>query len=465
MSAASSQPRRRWFQFTLRGLLLLVVLVALGAYAYRSCVEPYRRQREALKVLGDLGAMMRTAPATDWEQRLFGRNLVHITEVHLADSDEPEKYLPHVAGLPHLELLVVGGLSFRDEHLRRLHGIASLKSLVLDSADVSPTALAACEQALPGCGVYRSQRRAAAALRDRPGAVFSTIRYEGALLPADVAWRIDNEHLWQAVEADVDLYWNDSEADLLAHLSWLKCLYTLKKLSLKGRIKDDHLLYLSGLPLLNSLYLANSDVTDAGLVEVAKLTELWELDISTTRVGSAGVRHLQALEHLRELHLRGTYTDDTGLEALRSLTRLRELFLGGSNITDAGLVHLTALEQLEWLDLGHTSVTDAGMAHLANLTHLKHLDVGATKVGDAGLSHWQNLAALEYVSLDNTQVSDAGLEKLRRLPRLEEIWLVGTRVSDEGVRQLRAARANCRVVANPRPPPASLPQPPAVSQR
>jgi len=44
MSEANAKPRRRWFQFSLRSLLIAVTLVAGLLMAWRAYVEPYRRQ-------------------------------------------------------------------------------------------------------------------------------------------------------------------------------------------------------------------------------------------------------------------------------------------------------------------------------------------------------------------------------------------------------------------------------------
>ena len=46
MSEANVKPGRRWFQFSLRTLLILVTLAAGLLVAWRTYVEPYRRQRE-----------------------------------------------------------------------------------------------------------------------------------------------------------------------------------------------------------------------------------------------------------------------------------------------------------------------------------------------------------------------------------------------------------------------------------
>ena len=52
MSEANAKPRRRWFQFSLRTLLIVVTLVAGLLVAWRVyVVEPYRRQRETMKLV------------------------------------------------------------------------------------------------------------------------------------------------------------------------------------------------------------------------------------------------------------------------------------------------------------------------------------------------------------------------------------------------------------------------------
>ncbi len=49
MTDQPPKPRRRWFQFSLRTLLIAVTLVAGVLVAWRAYVEPYRRQRETMK--------------------------------------------------------------------------------------------------------------------------------------------------------------------------------------------------------------------------------------------------------------------------------------------------------------------------------------------------------------------------------------------------------------------------------
>ena len=55
MADQPPKPRLSWFQFSLRTLLIVVTLVAGLLVAWRVYVEPYRRQRETMKLIEELG--------------------------------------------------------------------------------------------------------------------------------------------------------------------------------------------------------------------------------------------------------------------------------------------------------------------------------------------------------------------------------------------------------------------------
>ena len=55
---------------------------------------------------------------------------------------------------------------------------------------------------------------------------------------------------------------------------------------------------------------------------------------------------------------------DAGLKELAPLTQLRTLDLNETGVTDAGLKELAPLTQLRTLDLSETGVTDAGLKEL-----------------------------------------------------------------------------------------------------
>src|SRR5213078_2739273 len=109
--------------------------------AWRTYVEPYRQERQAMELIEDLGGRYSTetrGPA--WLTKLFGTDHFQVvTFVDLAECDEPQRYLPTIARCPWLEVLVIGGDAVGDEEAAALRRVAGLKGLVLDSTRVTDT--------------------------------------------------------------------------------------------------------------------------------------------------------------------------------------------------------------------------------------------------------------------------------------------------------------------------------------
>jgi hypothetical protein len=161
------------------------------------------------------------------------------------------------------------------------------------------------------------------------------------------------------------------------------------------------------------------------------LTELRCLRINTS-AGSTDKElvHIRRFRKLESLCLARTDVTDAGLRHVRGLTTLREIDLYEAGfITDAGLAHIEGLKQLRSLNLMLTQVTDAGMVHLRGLTNLRELNLCFTKVGDVGLAQLEALNNLEILCIRLTWVTDQGLRRLCHLPKLKEL-LVSPRKSE-----------------------------------
>ena len=70
------------------------------------------------------------------------------------------------------------------------------------------------------------------------------------------------------------------------------------------------------------------------------------------------------LEKVEELNLSGTQISDAGLKELAELKNLNVLYLHANPITDEGLKELAKLERLILLQLNYTKVTKAGIMEL-----------------------------------------------------------------------------------------------------
>jgi hypothetical protein len=121
-----------------------------------------------------------------------------------------------------------------------------------------------------------------------------------------------------------------------------------------------------------------------------------------------------AFDEIPAVFLDGSEIDDAGLVHVARLTSLLELGLNLTQVTDAGLAHLTGLSDLKYLGLSGTQVTDAGLVHVAGLRNLTRLNLAGTQVTDAGLVHLSGLSKLQYLTLINTKVSNAGVAELKR---------------------------------------------------
>lgn len=117
----------------------------------------------------------------------------------------------------------------------------------------------------------------------------------------------------------------------------LRTLRRLPQLTVELRgipLSDDGLSQLVALTSLLGLDVSGSQVTDAGLRDLAiRQCRLRLLDLSFTRVGDAGLPSLCCLPDLRHLSLIETRITDRGVHTLRQCVALRELYIARTAIT------------------------------------------------------------------------------------------------------------------------------------
>ena len=107
------------------------------------------------------------------------------------------------------------------------------------------------------------------------------------------------------------------------------------------------------------------NLDDKGLAKVGALErQVILLNLRDTQITDAGMPHLAKLTQLQRLHLERTAVTDAGLAYLSELKELTYLNLYGTKISDQGLRHLINLRKLENVYLWETDVTDAGCAAL-----------------------------------------------------------------------------------------------------
>jgi hypothetical protein len=170
----------------------------------------------------------------------------------------------------------------------------------------------------------------------------------------------------------------------------LKDLRQLQWLNLRrAKVTDAGLKYLQNLPQIRFLDLGGTHVTDDGLIYLKDLRQLQRLDLGFTKVADNGLVNLQGLEQLRQLEFWGNHISDAGLERLKELKHLESLTLAFANVTDGGLSKLNDMAHLRMLCLRGTKITDAGLSQIVCLTQLQQLDIHDTQVTDKGVKKLQ----------------------------------------------------------------------------
>lgn len=200
-------------------------------------------------------------------------------------------------------------------------------------------------------------------------------------------------------------------------------------------------------PPLESLALDRMGITDGATAYFRQIPALKKLNLQGSRITDEGLANIGRLTQLDFLMVTGSthWITDAGLANLRDLVNLKELFLVGDKLGDAGLARLEGLKNLERLDFLSTRATDAGLVHLAGLSKLKHLGLTRSKITDAGLARIAGLSKLENLSIGMTGVTDAGLAHLQNLKALKNLDVRDTRVTAEGLATLRSALPSLRI--------------------
>jgi hypothetical protein len=142
--------KRRWFQYSLRTLLIFTLIVAVACGWLASKVERKRSERAAVEALRKKGATVtydydrvrsRTPYGPAWMRWLLGEN--YFSEVQWVamggnvDADD----LNAVAQFPHLTSLTMMSRGFTDAGLANLTGLRELRDLNLSQASLTDDGL------------------------------------------------------------------------------------------------------------------------------------------------------------------------------------------------------------------------------------------------------------------------------------------------------------------------------------
>ncbi|KAG7360712.1 leucine rich repeat LRR-containing protein [Nitzschia inconspicua] len=220
-----------------------------------------------------------------------------------------------------------------------------------------------------------------------------------------------------------------------SHLSRLTDMPLLEEINLDSCPISDwsigHLADNSVVPNLISLDLADTDLSDLGMVHIAKFKKLKKLSLFYCNLTNSSLRHLSKLTELEVLNLDSREISDAGLFHLVGLGKLKSLDIFSGRITDTGCHHIAQIKTLESLELCGGGITDAGCATLATLENLTSLNLSQNdRITNRGAAALAALIKLKVLNLSNTRVNSEAMIHFSDLRNLQSLAIYGCRGMD-----------------------------------
>jgi hypothetical protein len=165
MTTPCPKPKRRWFQFSLRTLLIFVLLVSIGMSWLGVKMELARRQREAVEAIEKAGGRvtydsqvdapffdpLAEPPAPKWVRPILGDDFFcDVTRVQVGGSFGDHE-ASHLKALTKLVFLYLRETQVTDAGLPHLEGLTKLEWLGLDGTQITPEGVKKLKEALPDC--------------------------------------------------------------------------------------------------------------------------------------------------------------------------------------------------------------------------------------------------------------------------------------------------------------------------
>jgi Leucine-rich repeat (LRR) protein len=144
MTMTALKPKSRWFQFSLRTLLLLMLVACIGLGWVAMKKRQGEREKAAVVAIEKLGGnvqwLMKSKPK--WLTDLLGVEFFW-TAVKVSFNYEQvnDSGLEYLKELPQLRILAVSDTQITDISLVRLNGLSQLGELYLDNTQVTDAGL------------------------------------------------------------------------------------------------------------------------------------------------------------------------------------------------------------------------------------------------------------------------------------------------------------------------------------
>ncbi len=147
--------RRRWLQFSLRTLLVFVLLVSIGMSWFAVKMAKVRKQREAVEVIEKAGGFVVYGYSTGssvpkWARAVFGKPFFFDTlGVDVGETEFGDDEAAYLKELTYIKYLALTGPQVTDIWLENLEGLTNLEWLCLNRTQVTPQGGESLRQSLP----------------------------------------------------------------------------------------------------------------------------------------------------------------------------------------------------------------------------------------------------------------------------------------------------------------------------
>ncbi len=235
----------------------------------------------------------------------------------------------------------------------------------------------------------------------------------------------------------------------------LEYLKSQESIHLGGLEGPFDLSVLESFPNLDHLTVPDT-IDDAGLQQLAKLTQLESISIDSSRITSQGIRNLASLKNLSKIELYGMWLTNEDEKWVRDAFPNASIdfrgirFSGWSERENLDYVRLSACSGIsrnavvESMDIAYQIAKESkrplmiNASYMNQFTNARFLDLAKVVAAIVDLDHTKSIDelakndSLRLLELEGESVSDEHLVKLAHLP-LQELRLSNTKVTKSGL--------------------------------
>jgi len=263
------------FQYRLKTLFVLVVVVAVPCCWLTWTMEAKRRERANVAAIKELGGVCMDCenpqdyepPGPAWLRSLLGDDFfANVVRVNLFDSRDTDAAMTHVKDLTSLTILFLPRSQISDEGLSNVQGLSALRQLYLEGTQVSDN------------GLKHLEKLTRLEVLFLEGTQVTDLKHLAGLTRLETLF-LDHTQI------------NDSDLKHLEKLTRLECL------SLNGtQVTDPGLEHLRSLKGLRSLWLHGCQVTDTGLGNLQRALPDCDIRLSPSKSYSLPDSTLRGLD-------------------------------------------------------------------------------------------------------------------------------------------------------------------------